>query len=166
MESSLLKQQYRSTLIKYRKFTHRFQRHIRNHTFGQLSAKHRNRLLRTIERLKRRLTALQLQLKLGIAGASLCLAVGMVEEGLAQAPVTTGSEFQVNSYTTNFQRLASMAMDSDGDFVVAWESKSSRRIRPGYLRTTLQFKWSHTGCRISRKHLYHLVAGPGIYCHG
>ncbi|MEM7344608.1 MAG: hypothetical protein AAF485_10220, partial [Chloroflexota bacterium] len=33
-----------------------------------------------------------------------------------------GSEFLVNSYTTNQQISPSVGMDSDGDFVVAWES--------------------------------------------
>ncbi len=36
--------------------------------------------------------------------------------------VTQGSEFQINSHTTNQQRLPDVAMDSDGDFVVVWES--------------------------------------------
>jgi hypothetical protein len=33
-----------------------------------------------------------------------------------------GSEFRVNNYTTGQQRLSSVAMDGDGDFVVAWAS--------------------------------------------
>jgi uncharacterized repeat protein (TIGR01451 family) len=33
-----------------------------------------------------------------------------------------GGEFQVNTYTTNYQWLPSVAMDADGDFVIAWES--------------------------------------------
>ncbi len=33
-----------------------------------------------------------------------------------------GVEFRVNSYTTGIQTLPSAAMDTDGDFVVAWES--------------------------------------------
>ena len=36
--------------------------------------------------------------------------------------MTQGSEFQVNTYTTNSQRSPSIAMDSDGDFVIAWSS--------------------------------------------
>ncbi|MBC7473643.1 MAG: hypothetical protein H7263_05080, partial [Candidatus Sericytochromatia bacterium] len=35
---------------------------------------------------------------------------------------TQGSEFHVNTYTTGDQRNASVAMDSAGDFVVAWQS--------------------------------------------
>ncbi|MEZ0369276.1 MAG: fibronectin type III domain-containing protein [Candidatus Sericytochromatia bacterium] len=33
-----------------------------------------------------------------------------------------GSEFQVNTYTTNNQRNPAIAMDADGDFVVTWQS--------------------------------------------
>ncbi len=36
-----------------------------------------------------------------------------------------GTEFQVNSYTTGNQDFPAVAMDSDGDFVVAWESYGS-----------------------------------------
>ncbi|MBI3447577.1 MAG: hypothetical protein HY049_01460 [Acidobacteria bacterium] len=36
--------------------------------------------------------------------------------------VPLGSEFQVNSYTTNNQRYPSIAADSAGDFVVVWHS--------------------------------------------
>ncbi|MEM6698283.1 MAG: T9SS type A sorting domain-containing protein, partial [Bacteroidota bacterium] len=33
-----------------------------------------------------------------------------------------GSEFQINTFTTNRQQLPEVAMDADGDFVVVWES--------------------------------------------
>src|SRR5262249_44108885 len=33
-----------------------------------------------------------------------------------------GNEFRVNQFTTDFQEFASVAMDADGDFVVAWQS--------------------------------------------
>ena len=33
-----------------------------------------------------------------------------------------GSEFRVNTYTTNDQQASSIAMENDGDFVVVWES--------------------------------------------
>ena len=36
-----------------------------------------------------------------------------------------GGELQVNTYTTDFQNRPAVAMDADGDFVVAWESDSS-----------------------------------------
>lgn len=34
----------------------------------------------------------------------------------------TGSEFQVNTYTTNNQAYPVVAMDNDGDFVITWQS--------------------------------------------
>ena len=36
--------------------------------------------------------------------------------------IAQGSEFRVNTYTTNGQFRPSVAMDADGDFVVVWES--------------------------------------------
>jgi hypothetical protein len=35
---------------------------------------------------------------------------------------TVGSEFQVNTYTTNMQVSPAIAMDNDGDFVISWTS--------------------------------------------
>jgi hypothetical protein len=40
------------------------------------------------------------------------------------AGVPQGAEFQVNSYTTSFQRGSNVAFASSGGFVVAWESNS------------------------------------------
>jgi hypothetical protein len=36
-----------------------------------------------------------------------------------------GSQFQVNSYTTGYQLAADVSLDSDGDFVVVWQSYGS-----------------------------------------
>ncbi len=36
-----------------------------------------------------------------------------------------GSEFRVNTYTTNEQTFPQVAMDEDGDFIVVWESNGS-----------------------------------------
>lgn len=38
---------------------------------------------------------------------------------------TVGGEFQINSYTTSFQRFPAVANDSSGNFVVVWESLGS-----------------------------------------
>jgi hypothetical protein len=40
------------------------------------------------------------------------------------AGVAIGAEFRVNTYTWNLQRNQAVAMDVDGDFVVAWESNN------------------------------------------
>ncbi len=42
------------------------------------------------------------------------------------AGVPQGSEFRVNTYTTNSQNSAAIAMDAGGDFVVTWESTSGQ----------------------------------------
>ncbi|MEJ2085366.1 MAG: hypothetical protein P8Y44_06775, partial [Acidobacteriota bacterium] len=36
-----------------------------------------------------------------------------------------GSEFQINSYTTDAQRSADVAIDTDGSFIVVWQSRGS-----------------------------------------
>ena len=43
-----------------------------------------------------------------------------------------GPEFQVNSYTTNFQSIASVASDSAGNFVVTWSSYGSAGSDPDF----------------------------------
>lgn len=43
----------------------------------------------------------------------------------AQTPVPAGSEFQINTYTTNRQQNPSVAVGADGDFVVVWQSYGS-----------------------------------------
>lgn len=37
----------------------------------------------------------------------------------------SGAEFQVNTTTTNYQRPAAVAVQTDGSFIVAWQSESS-----------------------------------------
>jgi len=40
--------------------------------------------------------------------------------------VTQGTEFRVNTYTTNTQQEPRIAMDADGDFVIVWESRGDQ----------------------------------------
>ena len=47
---------------------------------------------------------------------------GIYAQRYNAAGVAQGSEFQVNTFTTNFQRFSTVAMDADGNFVVAWSS--------------------------------------------
>jgi hypothetical protein len=42
--------------------------------------------------------------------------------GVGSAQLPAGGEFQVNTYTTNYQRRVAMAMGADGNFVVVWRS--------------------------------------------
>ena len=44
------------------------------------------------------------------------------ERALAAPGDALGREFQVNSFTASHQRASSIAMDADGDFIVAWHS--------------------------------------------
>jgi hypothetical protein len=47
---------------------------------------------------------------------------GIFGQRYSSAGATQGSEFQVNTYTTNFQRLPAVAADASGNFVVTWDS--------------------------------------------
>ena len=47
---------------------------------------------------------------------------GIYAQRYNAAGVTQGSEFQVNTFTTNAQRFSTVAMDADGDFVITWTS--------------------------------------------
>jgi hypothetical protein len=47
---------------------------------------------------------------------------GVYAQRYNAAGVAQGSEFQVNTYTTDLQRNATVGMDADGDFVVTWSS--------------------------------------------
>jgi hypothetical protein len=47
---------------------------------------------------------------------------GIFAQRFDAAGATQGGEFQVNAYTTGYQDFPAVAMDADGDFVVAWES--------------------------------------------
>jgi hypothetical protein len=55
---------------------------------------------------------------------SLVLGLSLSQVGWAQQPPAVGSEFQVNTYTTGHQGFhhISVATDTDGDFVVVWDS--------------------------------------------
>jgi len=126
MQPNTLLQQYRQTYCKYLKFQQRLERRIRNHTLGQLPLRQHNRLLRIIGRLKNRLLTLKPQLKWATAGAGLCLSIGMVEDIMAQAAgIPEGLEFQINTYTTGDQYEPCIAMDDDGDFVIAWNTSGA-----------------------------------------
>jgi phosphoheptose isomerase len=49
---------------------------------------------------------------------------GVFARRFSAAGVAQASEFQVNAYTTNGQDFASVSLDADGDFVVAWRSSA------------------------------------------
>lgn len=49
---------------------------------------------------------------------------GVFAQRYNSAGIPQGSEFQVNTYTNNYQSYPDIAMDSDGDFVICWMSHS------------------------------------------
>ncbi|MEM8601157.1 MAG: hypothetical protein AAGF99_14650, partial [Bacteroidota bacterium] len=63
-------------------------------------------------------------LRRSTAAGTLTLAMlqGAPEAQAQVASFPAGAEFQVNTNTTNDQEIPSIAMDADGDFVIAWES--------------------------------------------
>ncbi|MEM6783498.1 MAG: T9SS type A sorting domain-containing protein [Bacteroidota bacterium] len=56
---------------------------------------------------------------------------GVFAQRYDAAGVTQGTEFQVNTYTTDSQQDPNVAMDADGDFVVAWTSDGQDGDRDG-----------------------------------
>lgn len=48
--------------------------------------------------------------------------LGVYAQSYNAAGTPFGSEFRVNTYTTNGQGSPSIAMDTDGDFIIAWQS--------------------------------------------
>ncbi len=47
---------------------------------------------------------------------------GVYAQRYNAAGATQGAEFKANAHTTSYQQSPSVAMDSDGDFVIAWQS--------------------------------------------
>ena len=47
---------------------------------------------------------------------------GVFAQRYSASVVPQGSEFRVNSYTTGYDAYPSVAMDSAGDFVIAWQA--------------------------------------------
>jgi hypothetical protein len=50
---------------------------------------------------------------------------GVYAQRYNAAGTAQGSEFRVNTYTTNPQTNPSVGLDADGDFVIAWTSGAS-----------------------------------------
>ena len=75
----------------------------------------------------------------GVFIAGLLGALGVAGPALGATPV--GGEFQVNSYTTSFQRIPSVAVDADGDFVVVWES--TQGAFDSFFRSIQGQRWFH-----------------------
>jgi len=57
--------------------------------------------------------------------------IGVFGQRFSSAGTPAGTEFQINTYTTDDQRAAAVAADGGGGFVVAWESKGQDGLSSG-----------------------------------
>ena len=87
MENTVFWHIYRSTAYKYRKYRRKLERSIANHSFQKFSKRKQHQLIRKVERLRNRLRALSLQLKVAASGATLAMALAC---GQASAQSTLG----------------------------------------------------------------------------
>jgi hypothetical protein len=62
--------------------------------------------------------------------------IDALERRMLLSLVPAGPEFRVNSFTTDRQLASAIAMDADGDFVVAWNSTNQVGSNHGRLRAT------------------------------
>lgn len=107
-------------LALYDKLNQRLQRHFELGRFQKLGRRKQYQLLQRLEKLKAKLNRL-LAMGKGLAtGTALLATVSAAEAQI----IPIGEEFRVNTYTTNIQRGQSIAIDSDGDFVITWQSRN------------------------------------------
>jgi hypothetical protein len=128
----ILQIHYRQLSAKLAKLQYRLERRLSKGTFKALPPHKRNSLLQRISRLQLRLNCFQEELNLIAAGGALIAGMAIPTESLAQTGATSvGNAIQVNSFTTNNQVNAAVAVDSDGDFVVVWQG-NSQILNSGY----------------------------------
>jgi hypothetical protein len=120
MKKSLPQIQYSRLQALYIKLSTRLNKQFTTGRFSALSKVQQTKLLQRIERIKAQLHRLSLGLKL--SGTALALGTVLYSSNAQAQFATAGSEFLVNTYTTNGQETSTVAMDSDGDFVVVWQS--------------------------------------------
>jgi phosphoheptose isomerase len=121
MQKNLLHIQYHRLSSNYGKLKSRFEKALRANRFKDYTLHKQRQLIAKLEKMKARLLSLEQVLKL--SGSALALGLMLNSgEAQAQAPLAQGSEFKVNTYTTDAQQFPAIAMDSDGNFVVTWGS--------------------------------------------
>ena len=93
---------------------------------------------------------------------SCCVLVGLASTpGAPAQEVRVGSEFQVNTYTTDHQSRPSVAADADGDFVVVWQSYDQDGSSYGIFARRFSSAGAPLGQRVPGQHLHHgLPAAP------
>jgi hypothetical protein len=74
---------------------------------------------------------------------------GIYAQRFDNTGATVGSEFLVNTYITGEQYSPSIAMDDDGDFVIAWESNG----QDGGIRGIYAQRYSNTGTVVGSEFL-------------
>lgn len=114
MHSSVLTIRFLHLNSKYTVLRYRLRKALNNGKFIGYTQAKKQAILQRLYRYERQLK------QWGVAVGTSAMLLAPAPQILAQA-VPAGSEFRVNTYTTGSQRLASVAIDSDGDFVVAWE---------------------------------------------
>ncbi|WP_221409173.1 putative Ig domain-containing protein, partial [Reichenbachiella versicolor] len=98
---------------------------IQNGSFTNYTYKKRQMLLKRLDRLKRQLDQLNVNLKTAATGT---IAAGMMMLNTSDAHAQlekVGTEFKVNTENDNgsySRRYSDIAMDEDGDFVIAWST--------------------------------------------
>ncbi|MCU0430183.1 MAG: T9SS type A sorting domain-containing protein [Cytophagaceae bacterium] len=118
MKKTLQHWQSSRLVATYYKLNHRLQRHFALGRFCELSKRKQHQLLHRLEKLKRQLIHWQSLGKSLVAGSALLASLNTIQGQV----IPVGSEFLVNTYTTNSQQVPAVAMDSDGDFVITWQS--------------------------------------------
>jgi hypothetical protein len=104
-----------TTKHKHATLYRRFRKSVQTGIFAGSIASRQQSIIQRLQRYEQRLR------RGGIAVAT-ALLLGTATPSLAQiTPV--GNEFKVNTYTTGLQFASSIATDSDGDFVIVWDSR-------------------------------------------
>jgi hypothetical protein len=103
-----------SLLHKYHKRISRLRKAVEEGSFSNYSFTKKRSLLQSLTRYEKQLSQWGIAFTTGLA---LLLPTSPVQ---AQTPLPVGSEFQVNTYTMYHQQSPAVAMDTDGNFVVAW----------------------------------------------
>jgi hypothetical protein len=121
MKKSLLQVQRDRLFTLYCKLTIRLKKHFSSHRFHKLTKQKQHRLLKKLEDLKQKMFLLEKRAKLAGITFLATTAISTIVEGQSN---TLETEFQVNTFTADYQNVSSVAMDNEGDFVIAWTSKN------------------------------------------
>jgi hypothetical protein len=111
--------QYSHLQALFQKLNERLHRHFAKGRFYKFSKRKQAQLLSRIEKLRQQLSILEKGIKLAGISAVAALALSSMD---ANAQTKIGTEFRVNTETSNKQAYSATAMDADGDFVVVWQS--------------------------------------------